>query len=250
METKEIRRAAVVTGGGRGIGRAVCVRLAKEGCDVCINFAGNAAAAEETAKLCREAGGEEIRIITVKADISREEEADRLIAEAMEAFGRVDILVNNAGITRDNIMLRMSAEDFDQVIGTNLRGTFLCCKAVTRAMMRQKYGRIINLSSIVGIHGNAGQENYAASKAGVIGLTKSIAKELASRNITANAVAPGYIATDMTANLPEKEKEAILAGIPAKRIGTPEDVAEAVAFLASEKAGYINGQVLGVDGGM
>ena len=249
MESNEIRRAAVVTGGGRGIGRAICVKLASEGYDVLINYAGNAASATETAELCRKAN-DGVRVFILQADISKEEEANRLIETAIQEFGRVDVLVNNAGITRDNILIRMDAGEFDQVLGTNLRGTFLCCKAVTRQMMRQKYGRIVNLASIVGIYGNAGQANYSASKAGVIGLTKSIAKELASRNITANAVAPGYIATDMTAEIPEKEREAILAGIPAKRIGTPEDVADAVAFLASERASYVNGQVLGVDGGM
>lgn len=249
-EAKEqVRRAAVVTGASRGIGRAIAVSLAVSGMDVCIGYAGNEQAAMETLALCR-AAHPEGHFLTFAADVAGEEGANALIKAAMDAFGRVDVLVNNAGITRDNILMRMTAEEFDQVIGLNLRGAFLCCRAVARPMMKQRYGRIINISSVVGLHGNAGQENYAASKAGLIGMTKSIAKELAGRGITANAVAPGYINTDMTKVLPEKTRADILASIPAARIGSPEDVAAAAAFLASEQAAYITGQVLGVDGGM
>ena len=241
------KRVAVVTGGSRGIGRAVCVALAEQGCQVVVNCQHGIEAAEETAALCREKG---VDAITVQADVSTQEGCDALFKAAAEAFGRVDILVNNAGVTRDNLIMRLSEEDYDKVLDTNLKGAFLCCKAASRLMMRQRYGRIVNLSSVVGLRGNAGQTAYAASKAGIVGLTKSLAKELARRGVTANAVAPGYIETDMTAALPEATRAAMVQGIPAARPGKPEEVARAVAFLASEESGYITGQVLRVDGGM
>lgn len=241
------KRVAVVTGGSRGIGRAVCVALAEQGCQIVVNCQHGIEAAEETAALCREKG---VDAITVQADVSTQEGCDALFKAVAEAFGRVDILVNNAGVTRDNLIMRLSEQDYDKVLNTNLKGAFLCCKAASRLMMRQRYGRIVNLSSVVGLRGNAGQTAYAASKAGVVGLTKSLAKELASRGVTANAVAPGYIETDMTAALPEASRAAMVQGIPAARPGKPEEVARAVAFLASEESGYITGQVLRVDGGM
>ena len=245
--SESIRRAAIVTGGSRGIGRAVCLALAAQGLDIVVNYAGSAAAAAETAVLCEEKG---VKAITVQADVSTAQGADALFEAAMAALGRVDVLVNNAGITRDGLILRMTEEDFDQVIATNLKGAFLCAKKAARIMMKQRYGRIISISSVVGVHGNAGQANYAASKAGLIGMTKSLAKELGSRHITANAVAPGFIDTDMTRVLPEAAKTALLGQIPLGALGRPEDIGSAVAFLASEQAGYITGQVLGVDGGM
>lgn len=243
----EITRAAIVTGGSRGIGRAVCLALAAQGMNVVVNYAGSAAAAEETAALCRE---KSVQAITVQADVSCEAGAEALFSAATAAFGRVDVLVNNAGITRDGLILRMTEEDFDAVLSTNLKGTFLCAKKAARIMMKQRYGRIVCISSVVGVRGNAGQANYAASKAGVIGLVKSLAKELASRGVTANAVAPGFIDTDMTRALPEAVREGILSQIPQARFGEAADVANAVAFLSGENADYITGQVLCVDGGM
>lgn len=240
-------KCAVVTGGSRGIGRAVCLELADQGADLLLNYAGNREAAEETAALCREKG---VRAEIQQGDVSRAEDCSALFGQAAELYGRVDILVNNAGITRDTLLLRMSEEDFDRVLEVNLRGAFLCMKQAARLMVRQRSGRIVNMSSVVGLRGNAGQVNYAASKAGVIGMTKSLAKELAGRNITVNAVAPGFIGTDMTAALTETAKNAALGSIPMGRMGTPENVAKAVAFLAGEDAGYITGQVLAVDGGM
>ena len=195
MSEEKLTRAAVVTGGSRGIGRAVCVALAKQGCNVVVNYCHGEAAAAETAALCKELG---VEAVTVQADVSTAEGCKKLFEEAVNAFGRGDILVNNAGVTRDNLILRLSEEDFDTVLNANLKGAFLCCKEAARRMVRQRYGRIVNLSSVVGLRGNAGQTNYSASKAGLIGLTKSLAKELASRNVTVNAVAPGFIATDMT----------------------------------------------------
>ena len=249
----EIKRCAVITGGSRGIGRAIAISFAREGYDLVIGFAGNSAKADETRELCFGAAsdsGKEIRVISVQGDVSTEEGAKALVEAAMNEFGRVDILVNNAGITRDGLLMRMSTADFDDVIATNLKGAFLMTREVTRPMMKQRYGRIINLTSIVGLHGNAGQINYSASKAGLIGLTKSTAKELASRNITCNAIAPGFINTDMTKEMTDAAKEATFASIPMKKAGEPEDIANAATFLASEKSAYITGQVLGVDGGM
>lgn len=241
------KRAAVVTGGSRGIGRAICLALADKGMDVAVNYAGNEAAAQETVAACKARG---VNAIAVKGDVSDGAAAAALMAIAKEAFGRIDVLVCNAGITRDGLIMRLSEADFDAVVDTNLKGTFLCMKAVSKIMMKQRYGRIVTLSSVVGLRGNAGQTNYAASKAGIVGLTKSMAKELASRGITANAVAPGFIETDMTAALTDAQKKEAAKDIPAGRLGQPEDVAEAVAFLADEKAAYITGQVLCVDGGM
>lgn len=240
-------RTAIVTGGSRGIGRAICLELAAGGADILINYAGNRRAAEETAEACRALGA---RAELSCGDVGLAEDCRRIAAAAMEAFGRIDILVNNAGITRDNLLMRMSQEDFDAVIQTNLLGSFLMMQAVSRQMMKQRYGRIVNMASVVGLSGNAGQVNYGASKAGVIGMTKSFAKEVASRNITVNAVAPGFIMTDMTAAMTEAAVKAAASAIPAGRMGRPEDVAAAAAFLASEKAAYVTGQVLAVDGGM
>ena len=240
-------RAAIVTGGSRGIGRAVCLELAAGGANLMINYAGNLQAAEETAQACRSLG---VQAELVRGDVGQAEDCRRIAAAATDAFGRIDILVNNAGITRDNLLMRMGEPDFDQVIQTNLKGCFLMMQAVSRQMMKQRYGRIVNMASVVGLSGNAGQVNYAASKAGVVGMTKSFAKEVASRNITVNAVAPGFIETDMTAAMTEAAVKAAAASIPAGRMGRPEDVAAAAAFLASEKAAYVIGQVLAVDGGM
>ncbi len=238
---------ALVTGGSRGIGRAICLELARQGANVAVNYAGSAQAAEEVAAACKEMG---VDAFAVQADVADAAAVDAMVKEAIARFGRVDILVNNAGITRDKLALQMKEEDFDAVLDTNLKGAFLCMKAVYRPMMKQRYGRIVNLSSVVGLRGNAGQANYAASKAGLIGMSKSIAKELASRGVTVNLVAPGFIDTDMTAVLPDSAREALMKSIPMARLGQPEDVAKAVAFFASEEAGYITGQVLCVDGGM
>jgi len=240
-------KTALVTGASRGIGRATALELAKAGAKVALNFAGNRAAAEEVAALIEAAGGE---ALLVQADVGDPAAVDVMIKAVVARFGKIDILVNNAGITRDNLIMRMKEEEWDAVIHTNLKGIFNCTKAVTRLMMKQKYGRIVNMTSVVGVMGNAGQSNYAAAKAGVIGFTKSMAKELASRNITVNAVAPGYISTDMTANLPEQAKSELQSQIPLQRLGNPEDVASAVLFLVSPGADYITGQTLHVDGGM
>ena len=233
MNEETIIRTAVVTGGSRGIGRAVCVQLARQGCHVVVNYCHGEAAAAETVSLCRAEGAQ---AVAVQADVSTAEGCKKLFEEAVNAFGRVDILVNNAGITRDNLILRMSEADFDAVLDANLKGAFLCCKEAARRMVRQRWGRIINLSSVVALRGNAGQTNYAASKAGLIGLTKSLARELASRNVTVNAVAPGFIETDMTAALPEAVRTEMAKDIPAGRAGQPEDVANAAAFFAAEPA--------------
>lgn len=242
-----MKQTAIVTGGSRGIGRAVAVRLAKDGMNLVINYRGNSAAAEETERMCRELGAE---VLLVQGDVSCAEDCEKLAAQAKEAFGRVDVLVNNAGITRDGLLARMTEEDFRAVLDVNLVGPWNMMKAVNRIMMKQRYGRIVNLSSVTGLMGNMGQTNYAAAKAGILGMTKSYAREVASRGITVNAVAPGFIDTDMTEAMPEGAKDKIITGIPMGRTGKPEDVAEAVAFLASEQAGYITGEILRVDGGM
>lgn len=240
-------KVALVTGASRGIGKAVALRLAEEGAKVAINYAGNVKAAEEVKAAIEENGGS---AILVQADVSDCGAVEAMVKTVVDAFGTVDILVNNAGITRDAIFARMKEEDFDAVINTNLKGVFHCTKAVTKLMMKQRSGRIVNMASVVGLTGNPGQANYSAAKAGVIGFTKSVAKELASRGITVNCVAPGFIATDMTAVLGEKVQEAMEAGIPLKHVGKPEDVANAVLFFASGQSSYITGQVLNVDGGM
>lgn len=246
-EQQNTRPAALVTGGGRGIGRAICLALAKEGFDLCINYAAGSSAAEQTAEECRGLG---VQAVVLQADVTTPAECQNLVEKAAGTFGRLDVLVNNAGVNADKLILRMQEADFDKVIDTNLKGAFFCCKAACKLMMRQRYGRIINISSVVGLHGNAGQSNYAASKAGLIGLTKSLAKEFAARGVTVNAVAPGFIETDMTAAMPETAKAAALAAVPAGRIGHADEVAAAVAFLAGSQAAYITGQVLCVDGGM
>lgn len=239
-------KTAIVTGGSRGIGRAICLELARRGANIVFSYAGNAAAAEETVKLVEETG---TTARAVQGDVTSADSAKELV-EAAKELGGVDILVNNAGITRDKLAARMSEEDFDAVIATNLKGAFLMTKAVLRPMMRAKSGAIVNMASVVGIMGNAGQANYAASKAGLIGMTKSVAREVASVGIRVNSVAPGYIETDMTAAMPEAAQQAMCSAIPAARAGKPEDVAHAVAFLVSDEAAYITGQVLAVDGGM
>lgn len=240
-------KVAIVTGASRGIGRAVALALAQAGAKVVINYAGNAAAAREVEEQITAIGGE---ALVVQADVAKLESVEDLVKQAIEKFGRIDILVNNAGITRDNLLMRMKEEDWDAVINTNLKGIFNCTKTIARVMMKQRSGKIINMSSVVGVTGNAGQANYAAAKAGVIGFTKSMAKELASRGITVNAVAPGFIATDMTAVLSDQIKEELAGRVPLGRLGSAEEVASAVLFLASDAATYITGQTLHVDGGM
>ena len=240
-------KIAVVTGASRGIGRAIAIRLAGEGATVVINYNGSKEKAEEVKQEIEGAGG---KAAVCQCNVADFDQCQAFIQKVNDEFGRIDILVNNAGITRDGLLMKMSEEDFDQVIETNLKGAFHTIRFASRQMLRQKSGRIINLSSVVGVTGNAGQANYAASKAGVIGLTKSAARELASRGITVNAIAPGFIETDMTSVLSEKVKEGAAAGIPLGAFGKPEDVAAAAAFLASDEAGYITGQVLHVDGGM
>ena len=240
-------KTAVVTGGSRGIGRAICEELARGGANVVLCYAGRAEAAQETVTACEDLGA---KALAVQCNVADEAQVKALMDAAVKEFGRIDILVNNAGVTRDGLVMMMKEADFDAVIDTNLKGTFLCMKAVSRIMMKQRYGRIVNLSSVVGLRGNAGQVNYAASKAGVVGMTKSLAKELASRGVTVNAVAPGFIETDMTAAMPQAAKDAMMPTIPMQRLGAPEDVATAVASLPSDEAAYATGPVLAVDGGM
>jgi 3-oxoacyl-[acyl-carrier protein] reductase len=240
-------KVAIVTGGSRGIGRAIALELGNHGAKVAVNYHASAAAAEEVVAAIKAAGSD---ALAVQADVSDPEQVNTLFKAVTDAFGKVDILVNNAGITRDNVIMMLKPEDFDAVIDTNLRSAWLCSKAASRGMMKQRSGRIINITSVVGIAGNGGQTNYAASKAGMIGLTKALAKEIASRGVTVNAVAPGFIASDMTAALSEDILKKAIEAIPLGRQGAPEDVAKAVAFLASDDAAYITGQVLVVDGGM
>lgn len=240
-------KCAVVTGAAKGIGKAIALKLARSGVNIVLNYRSSEDKAIETEKEILSLG---VEVLRVKGDISKPNDVENLIDSAKKKFGKIDIMVNNAGITKDTLLLRMKEEDFDSVINVNLKGVFNCLKAITPVMVKQKEGKIINLSSVVGLVGNAGQVNYAASKAGVIGMTKSLAKEIGSRGITVNAVAPGFIETDMTNVLGDKFKEEAKKSIPLKRLGKAEDVAEVVAFLASDSANYITGQVIHVDGGM
>ncbi|MFG6118219.1 3-oxoacyl-[acyl-carrier-protein] reductase [Thalassobacillus sp. B23F22_16] len=240
-------QVALVTGASRGIGRAIALELADKGAAVAVNYAGSEAKAQEVVDEIEANGGKAMKI---QADVSKEADVKDMVKTTIEAFGRLDILVNNAGITKDNLLMRMKEEEFDQVIDTNLKGVFLTTKAVTRQMMKQKSGRIINIASIVGVSGNPGQANYVAAKAGVIGMTKSNAKELATRNILVNAVAPGFITTDMTDELTEEQREEMLKMIPLNRLGEGKDIANVVRFLASDDSSYMTGQTLHVDGGM
>jgi 3-oxoacyl-[acyl-carrier protein] reductase len=240
-------KVALVTGASRGIGRAIALKLAADGCNVVVNYAGSEAAAAETVAKIKELGRE---AIMVKANVSSADDVNEMFKTALDSFGQIDILVNNAGITRDNLMMRMKEDEWDDVIDTNLKGVFNCIKAATRPMMKQRSGRIINITSVVGVLGNPGQANYVAAKAGVIGLTKTAARELASRGITVNAVAPGFIDTDMTAVLPEDVKASMITEIPLARLGHADEIASVVHFLASDAAAYMTGQTLHVDGGM
>ncbi|KAB2954445.1 3-oxoacyl-[acyl-carrier-protein] reductase [Heliorestis acidaminivorans] len=241
------QRVVLVTGASRGIGRAVALRFAEEGYAVVVNYMGNEEKAREVVEQIEAKGGQ---AIAIKADVSKQEEVEALLQELLNRFGRIDVLVNNAGITRDNLLMRLKENDWDAVMNTNLKGVYLCSKAIAKVMMKQRQGRIVNLTSVIGQIGNAGQSNYAAAKAGVIGFTKSLARELASRNITVNAVAPGFIVTDMTDKLPEELRNNMIQAIPLSRFGQPEDVANVVVFLASEQSAYITGQTINVDGGM
>ena len=243
----EEKKTVFVTGASRGIGKEVALKYAENGYDVIINYVSDKTDVEALEKEFKEKGAD---TLILKADVSNPEEVQNVVDKAIEKFGKIDVLVNNAGITRDNLLMRMSEEEFDKVLEINLKGTFLVTKAVTKYMMKKRSGSIINLSSVVGVAGNAGQCNYSASKAGIIGFTKSIAKELASRNIRANAVAPGFIETDMTAVLSDSVKESIHNQIPLKRMGRAKEVAELIYFLGSEKSSYITGQVINIDGGM
>ncbi|ABO50589.1 3-oxoacyl-[acyl-carrier-protein] reductase [Desulforamulus reducens MI-1] len=240
-------KVAIVTGASRGIGKAIALALAGAQADIVVNYAGRTEAAEETAAAIREMGR---RVLVYKADVSDAQQVQEMVAATLAEFGKVNILVNNAGITRDNLILRMKEEDWDSVLSVNLKSAFNTIKAVARPMVKARSGRIINVSSVVGQYGNAGQANYSAAKAGLIGLTKSMAKELGPRNITVNAVAPGFIMTDMTEHLTSEAREKMVSSIALNRLGSPEDVASMVAFLASDFCGYITGQVIGIDGGI
>jgi 3-oxoacyl-[acyl-carrier protein] reductase len=244
--TEASARVALVTGGSRGIGRGCALALAASGFTVAVNYLARAEAAQAVVESIVQAGGQ---ALAVRADVSQREDVEALMRQTRERLGPLAVLVNNAGITRDGLLLRMTDDDWDAVLNTNLRGAFLCTRAALREMIKARWGRVINISSVVGITGNAGQANYAAAKAGLVGMTRSVAREVASRAITVNAVAPGYITTDITEPLPAELKAGILAAIPAKRFGTPQDVAGVVAFLASDAAQYITGQLLNVDGG-
>ena len=238
---------ALVTGASRGIGRAIALELAQHGANVAVNYAGSEEKAQSVVNDIEKLGRTSFK---VQADVANESDVKTMVKQTIDTFGSLDILINNAGITSDNLLMRMKEEEFDQVINTNLKGVFLCMKAVTRSMMRQRSGKIVNVASIVGVSGNPGQANYVAAKAGVIGMTKSIAQELASRNIHVNAVAPGFISTDMTDALSDEQREQMLSMIPLARLGEPEDVAKVVRFLASDDASYLTGQTIHVDGGM
>lgn len=240
-------KVALVTGAGRGIGKAIALKLAKCGADVVVNYNGSADKAAQVVEEIKELG---VKAIAYKANIADFEETQTMMKDIVAQFGRIDILVNNAGITKDNLILRMKESEFDDVININLKGTFNCLKHVSKIMLKQKYGRIVNISSISGVNGTVGQVNYSASKAGVVGMTKTLAKELGSKEITVNAIAPGFICTEMTEVLKDDYKEKILEGIPVKRLGQTEDIANAVAFLVSDEASYITGQTIMVDGGL
>jgi len=237
----------LVTGASRGIGKSIALELASKGANVAVNYAGNEDRAQAVVEEIEKMG---VKSFKIQADVSQEADVKAMIKEVIKQFSTLDILVNNAGVTKDNLLMRMKEEEFDQVIDINLKGVFLCTKAVTRHMMKQRSGKIINVASIVGVSGNPGQANYVAAKAGVIGMTKSVAQELASRNILVNAVAPGFISTDMTDALTKEQQEAILSRIPLAKLGTPENVANVVRFLASDDANYITGQTIHIDGGM
>lgn len=240
-------KAAIVTGASRGIGREIALLLGKEGARVAVNYSGSREKAEEVVSLIQQAGGE---AFAIQANVSDAESVKNMIDDTLKTFGSIDILVNNAGITKDNLLMRMKEDEWDDVININMKGVFLCTKGVTRQMMKQRAGKIVNVASIVGVSGNPGQANYVAAKAGVIGFTKTAAKELASRNINVNAVAPGFITTDMTEVLADEVKEQMLSVIPLGKLGSPEDVARSVLFLLSDDAAYITGQTIHVDGGM
>jgi 3-oxoacyl-[acyl-carrier protein] reductase len=243
----DVKRTILITGGSRGIGRGICSAFARADYRIYFNYSSATGAAAETEKLVADAGG---RATGIQVNVAAEKEVAEFVRRVLDETGRIDVLVNNAGITRDGLIVRMKETDWDDVLNINLKGTFNCIKAVTKTMMKQRSGRIINVSSVVGASGNPGQANYVASKAGIIGLTKGVAKELASRGITANVVAPGYVDTDMTTSLSDKAKEMMISQIPLGRVGTAEDIAAAVVFLASDQAAYITGQVIHVNGGM
>lgn len=240
-------KTAIITGGARGIGKAIALKLASQGANIVVNYTSSPEKANEVVEEAKKIG---VDALAVRANVAKFVEVETLINQALEKFNSIDILINNAGITKDTLLLRMDENDWDQVMEVNLKGTFNCTKLASRHMIKQRSGKIVNIASVIGIMGNAGQSNYAASKAGIIGFTKSIAKELAGRNINVNAVAPGYIATDMTDVLNDEVKNSILSSIPLKRVGTPEDIANVVSFLCSDNSKYITGQVINIDGGM